>query len=227
MYLFGDPTFMLIIPVFILAMVVQRQVVSNYRKFAKVRNYNGLTGAEAARKILDDNGLNDVQIEAVKGELTDHYDPRTQTVRLSEHNYSQPSVSAITIAAHECGHALQHADNYAPLTIRAQILPIANIGSKGAFPLFLAGFLFSIGPLMDIGIVLFAAALLFHLVTLPVEFNASKRAYAELEYGKIIEPDEMPGARKILNSAALTYVASTLMALVQLIRLIILRGNRN
>ncbi len=227
MYLMGDPTFVLIILVMIVAMIVQRQVVANYRKYAKVRNLNGLSGAEAARIILDSNGLNDVQIEPVRGELTDHYDPRTRTVRLSAHNYSEPSVSAITIAAHECGHALQHAENYAPLSLRASILPVANIGSHGAFPLFLMGFLFSIGPLMDLGIILFAGALLFHLITLPVEFNASRRAFIQLEQANIIEQNELPGAHKVLNSAALTYVASTLMALVQLIRLIILRGNRN
>jgi Zn-dependent membrane protease YugP len=226
MFYWGDSTFLLIIPVFILAISVQYTVKQKYKKFSKVANLHNITGAQAARIILDSNGLNNVKIEMVQGELTDHYDPRSQVVRLSAFNYHEPSVASITIAAHECGHAIQHAEKYAPLALRASILPIANLGSKGAFPLFILGMIFSIPPLMDIGILFFAGALLFHLVTLPVEFNASSRAYVQLRAAGIAEEREMQGAHQVLNAAAMTYVASTLMALVQLIRLIVLRNRR-
>ena len=226
MFFWGDSTFILLIAVLILSFIVQHSVKSRYKKNAKIKNNSNLTGAEAARIILDSNGLDYVNIELVKGELTDHYDPRKEVVRLSPHNYNESSISAITIAAHECGHALQHADNYAPLNIRAMVLPVANIGSKGAFPLFLAGLFFSIPILMDVGIVLFAGALLFHLVTLPVEFNASSRAYIQLRDADIATDDEMKGARSVLNAAAMTYVATALMALVQLMHLVLLRSRR-
>jgi len=180
-----------------------------------------------ARIILDRNGLHGVKVLPIEGVLTDHYDPRIQEVQLSKEVFYGSSVSAVTIAAHECGHALQHALGYAPLMVRASILPVANIGSWLAFPLFLAGLLFSLPALMDVGIILFAGALLFHLVTLPVEYNASQRAFEQLNDRIIIYPDEMKGARKVLNAAALTYVAATLMALVNLLRLILLRNSRD
>ncbi|MBN2829314.1 MAG: zinc metallopeptidase [Candidatus Cloacimonetes bacterium] len=226
MFYWGDFTFFMIIPVFILALSVQYSVNQRYKQYSKVMNRAGFTGAQAARKILDANGLTYVKVEMVKGHLTDHYDPRSQVVRLSALNYLEPSISSVTIAAHECGHALQHAEKYAPLGFRSSILPVANLGSKGAFPLFLLGLFFSITPLMDIGIILFAGALLFHLVTLPVEFNASSRAYVQLRTAGLADEQELVGAHRVLNAAAMTYVASTLMALVQLIRLVILRNRR-
>lgn len=227
MYFPGDPTFLLLIPVLVLAFYAQSKVKGNYKKYLQLQSSVNLSGSEVARTILDRNGLQNVQVLPVEGVLTDHFDPRSNEVHLSKEVYYGTSVSSITIAAHECGHALQYATGYAPLRIRASILPVANLGSTLAFPLFIAGLLFSITGLMDIGIVLFAAALLFHLVTLPVEYNASNRAFQQLGDRIIIYPDEMKAARKVLNAAALTYVASTLMALVNLLRLIFLRSSRN
>ena len=186
-----------------------------------------MTGAEVARTILDRNGLQNVKVLPIKGILTDNYDPRVNEVHLSQEVFYGDSVSSITIAAHECGHALQHALGYKPLLIRASILPVANIGSWLAFPLFLAGLFFRMTGLMDLGIIFFAGALAFHLVTLPVEYNASQRAFEQLGDRIIIYEDEMKGARKVLNAAALTYVAATLMALVNLLRLILIRSSRN
>ncbi len=224
---FYDPTFILIIPVLILAFWAQSRVKGTYRQYAKEPNSLNMTGGQIARRILDRNGLTDVNVMPIPGELTDHYDPRSKEVHLSEAVYHGRSVSSASIAAHEVGHALQHANGYVPLSLRASILPVANLGSTAAFPLFLLGLIFRVPMLMDLGIVFFAAALLFHIVTLPVEFNASHRAIVELSNGLIIRQDEIAGNKKVLRAAALTYVASTLMALVQLIRLLILRGSRD
>jgi len=227
MLYWGDPTFILLIPVLILAFIAQARVSGNYKKFMKVQSSVGMSGAVTARAILDRNGLTDVKVMPIEGTLTDHYEPRVREVHLSRDVFEGNSVSSLAIAAHECGHALQHANGYAPLMIRASFLPVANIGSWMAFPLFLFGLLFSFPALMDIGIWLFAAVLVFHLITLPVEYNASQRAFEQLNDRIIIYPDEMQGARKVLNAAALTYVAATLMALVQLLRLILLRNSRD
>jgi len=224
---FFDPTFLLIIPVLILSFYAQNKVKSNYNKFNKIKNSAGLSGSEVAKKILNRNGVSNIKIQKTEGTLTDHFNPREKVVNLSEEVYSKPSVSSISIAAHEAGHVLQHQADYVPLKIRNSILPVASFGSKAAFPLFLVGFLFQTNFLMDIGIIFFAGALLFHLATLPVEFNASNQAYAELSNGIIVDKDELQGTKKVLNAAALTYVASTLMALVQLLRLLILRGYRD
>lgn len=223
----GDPTFLLLIPVLILAFYAQSKVKGNYSKFAQVKNSSRMTGEKVARIILDRNGLQTVKVLPVKGILTDHYDPRIQEVHLSEGVFYGDSVSAEAIAAHECGHALQHATAYKPLLIRASILPVANLGSWLAFPLFLAGLFFQMTGLMDLGIILFTGALAFHLITLPVEYNASQRALAQLGNGIINNSDEISDANKVLRAAALTYVASTLMALVQLLRLILIRGSRD
>jgi Zn-dependent membrane protease YugP len=226
----GDPTFILLIPVLILAFYAQAKVKGNYKKFLQVPSSVNMTGSEVARTILDRNGLSHVNLTPVEGVLTDHYDPRTNEVRLSKEVFYGNSISSVTIAAHECGHALQHATGYSPLIIRASILPVANLGSWLAFPLFFAGLIFSSSGfafLMDLGIILFAGALVFHLVTLPVEYNASQRAFEQLNDRIIVYPDEMKGARKVLNAAALTYVAATLMALMNLLRLILLRSYRN
>lgn len=224
---FYDSTLILLIPVLALAFFAQSKVKGNYRKFNKVNNSSGITGASVARMILDRNGLHDVRIVPVEGELTDHYDPRNKTVSLSRNVFNGRTVSALSIAAHEVGHAIQHSVNYAPLTIRASILPVASIGSTAAFPLFFIGLIMSFPVMMDIGIILFAGALLFHVVTLPVEFNASRRAIAELTNGLVTTDQEIRGAKKVLNAAALTYVAATLMALVHLLRLLLIRGSRN
>lgn len=217
----------LILPAALLAMYAQVKINSTYSKFSKVASRRGITGAAVARRILDQNGLQSVQIGHVAGNLTDHYDPRTQVVNLSDSVYNSTSVAAIGVAAHETGHAVQHAVGYAPIKIRNAIVPVVNIGSTLSIPLFLLGFLFSIGILAGIGIILFSFAVLFQLVTLPVEFNASRRAIATLESGYILDDEELGGAKKVLGAAAMTYVASAAMALAQLLRLILIRGNRD
>ncbi|HOV16920.1 MAG TPA: zinc metallopeptidase [Candidatus Cloacimonadota bacterium] len=223
----GDITFLLLIPALILAFYAQAKVQGNYARYAKVRGLVGMTGAEVARIILDRNGLQDVKIVPIEGKLTDNYDPRSRELHLSKEVYAGNSVSAMSIAAHECGHAIQHALGYKPIVLRARILPLANLGCNLAFPLFIAGLIFSLKGLMDIGILLFLAALLFQMVTLPVEYNASQRALEQLSDRIIIADEEMMGAKKVLNAAALTYVAATLMALLNLLRLLLLRNARN
>ncbi len=224
-FYFWDPTMILLIPAIILAIWAQMRVSSTYSKYSKVSSARGATGAETAKFLLEHNGLPDVKIEAVKGKLSDHYDPRSNTVRLSTDNYRGRSLSAIAVAAHEVGHAIQHGTGYIPLKIRHSILPATNLGSWAAFPLFIIGFLFNTPLLMDIGIILFAGVVIFHFVTLPVEFNASHRALAQLSSNGMLVEEEMRGARKVLNAAALTYVAATAVALIHLVRLLILRGN--
>ncbi|MFA5499389.1 MAG: zinc metallopeptidase [Candidatus Cloacimonadia bacterium] len=221
-----DSTMLLIIPVLILAFYAQSKVHGNYKKYSKKQNLANLTGGEIAREILDRKGLTDVNIYPIKGVLTDHYNPAKKTVNLSEDVYYGRSISSASIAAHEVGHAIQHATKYYPLVLRTGILPIAQLGSSAAFPLFLLGLLFSIPIMMDLGIIFFAGALLFHVVTLPVEYNASRRAMVELNQGILVSQEEISGAKAVLNAAALTYVASTLMALMQLIRLVLIRGSR-
>ena len=224
---FFDPTFALILPALGLAIWAQMKVKSTYARYSKVQNRTGISGAQVAKSILRHSGLSDVEVGPVAGELTDHYDPAAEKVSLSEGNYGARSIASLAVSAHECGHALQHADGYQPMVWRAKLVPAANFGSMMAFPLFFIGLLFghgSLAILMDIGIGLFAAALLFHLVTLPVEFNASRRALAILENSNFLAADEMQGARAVLKAAAWTYVASATMALVQLVRLLILRN---
>ena len=225
---FWDPTFILIIPALILAFYAQSKVRRTYAHYSQVRNHKGLTGAQVARRLLDSAGLGDVDIQKVEGNLTDHYDPRKRVLRLSEGVHSSPSVAAIGIAAHETGHAMQHSDGYAPLKLRAAFVPVASLGSGLAFPLFLIGFIFtSFRVLMDVGIIFFAAAVLFHLVTLPVEYNASNRAIKTLSSGGYLVGDEIQGAKAVLSAAAWTYVAAATMAITQLLRLLILRGMRD
>jgi Zn-dependent membrane protease YugP len=221
---FWDPTMILLIPALILAFYAQMKVRSAFRKYSQIRNSRGITGYQAAMHILQMNNLSDVAVEEVPGSLSDHYDPRDKTVRLSSENYRGTSLAAVSVAAHEVGHAIQDAIGYAPLRIRHSILPATNLGSWAAFPLFIIGFLFNSPLLVDIGIVLFAGVVVFHLVTLPVEFNASSRAIAQLSGGGYITTDETRGAKKVLNAAALTYVAATAVAAMHLIRLLILRN---
>jgi Zn-dependent membrane protease YugP len=227
---FGDPTFILVIPALILALYAQSKVKGAYRTYSQVFAASRLTGAQAAHQILQAAGAGEVTIEKQPGELTDHYDPRKKVLRLSNGVHDSSSIAALGIAAHEAGHAIQHHHNYQPMALRSLIYPVANLGSTLAFPLFFAGFLFSKnGPnvFMDIGILLFTGAVAFSLVTLPVEFNASRRALVLLEERRFLTPDEMVGARKVLGAAAMTYVASTAMAAVQLLRMFLLRSSRD
>ncbi|MCB0282972.1 MAG: zinc metallopeptidase [Calditrichae bacterium] len=219
-----DPTMVLLIPAVLFALWAQMKVKSAYRKYTQIRSAQGFSGAKVAESILRQNGIYDVKVEAVNGELSDHYDPRTKTVRLSEHNFQGNSLSALAIAAHEVGHAIQDKEAYAMLRLRHSILPVTNIASFAAFPLFLIGLFMSSPMLMDLGIFFFGAVVLFHLVTLPVEFNASSRAMAILKNNGYLVTQELDGAKKVLNAAALTYVAAASMALLNLVRLLILRG---
>lgn len=226
-YFFWDPTFILLIPAVILAIYAHSKVRSTYARFSEVTTAKRLSGAEVAEDLLRRRGIHDVTIEEVPGKLTDHYDPRDRTLRLSSDIFRGKSVAAVGIAAHEVGHAIQHNEGYRPMRIRGALVPVANIGSSLAFPLILFGFFFQITGLMDLGIIFFTAAVLFQLVTLPVEFNASSRAMATLESGGYLVGQEPDQARKVLNAAALTYVAATAMAVLQLLRLIILRGRQD
>jgi Zn-dependent membrane protease YugP len=231
-FLFGfDPTFIILIPALIFAMWAQWRVQHTYEKFSKVRASNGRTGREMALAIMSRNGINDVAVEPVGGMLSDHYDPRIKKVRLSEPIYAGDSISSIAVAAHEIGHVLQHAQGYAPLAIRSAVAPVAQIGSMAAFPLFFIGIFFVKGVtgawLMDLGIMLFTGAVLFQIITLPVEFDASKRALAQLTETGAVMPQEVAQAKQVLDAAALTYVAAAAMAALQLLRLILIRNSRN
>ncbi|RMF57656.1 MAG: zinc metallopeptidase, partial [Calditrichaeota bacterium] len=205
---FWDPTMILLIPALLLAFYAQYKVRSTYNKYSKIQNARGLTGYDAARHLLQINGIYDVEVEEVEGVLSDHYDPRDKTVRLSTENYRGASLAGVAVAAHEVGHVIQHATGYVPLKIRHSILPVTNLGSMAAFPLFFIGFLFGAPILMDLGIVFFAGVVLFHLVTLPVEFNASNRAMKQLVNHGLLARQEASAAKKVLNAAALTYVAT-------------------
>lgn len=221
-----DPTYFLLIIGALLSLAASTRLRSTFAIYRKVRSASGLTGADAARRILRAAGITDVQVVPIRGSLTDHYDPRTKQVSLSEDVYDKTSLAAVGVAAHECGHAIQHSVNYAPLNLRTAIVPLANIGSNLSWPLFLAGLIFSVEPLLNIGILLFSLAVLFQVVTLPVEYNASSRALKMLESTGILSPDENKGAKKVLSAAALTYVAAVAASILQLLRLIILSGGR-
>ncbi|MCK6623183.1 MAG: zinc metallopeptidase [Calditrichaceae bacterium] len=222
--MFLDPTFLLLIPALALAFFAQIRVRSAFKKYSQIPNRRGMTGYQAARRILEMNNLHDVNVEEVPGTLSDHYDPRDRTVRLSTDNYRGASLAALSVAAHEVGHAIQHATGYSPLKIRHSILPVTNLGSWAAFPLFMIGFLFRSPLMMDLGILFFAGVVLFHLVTLPVEFNASSRAIKQLAGGGYITTEEAGGAKSVLNAAALTYVAAAAVSAMHLVRLLMLRG---
>lgn len=222
--MFWDPTFLLLIPALALAFFAQIKVRSAFKKYSQIPNRRGITGYQAARRILEMNNLHDVNVEEVPGTLSDHYDPRDRTVRLSTDNYRGASLAALSVAAHEVGHAIQHATGYSPLKIRHSILPVTNLGSWAAFPLFMIGFLFRSPLMMDLGILFFAGVVLFHLVTLPVEFNASSRAIKQLAGGGYITTEEAGGAKSVLNAAALTYVAAAAVSAMHLVRLLMLRG---
>ena len=219
-----DGTYVLIILAFLISALVSSKMNATFSKYSKVRSYCGMTGAQAAQRILSSAGIYDVRIEHVSGKLTDHYDPSNKVLRLSDAVYGNTSIAAIGVAAHECGHAVQHARNYVPLSVRSAIVPVANFGSQLSWPLFLAGLIFSFRPLLMIGILLFCAALLFQIVTLPVEFNASARALRMLDETGIMGRQEIRGTKKVLRAAAMTYVAAVIGSLLQLLRLLILSG---
>ena len=217
----------LVLPALIIAMWAQFKVQSTFNKYNRMRATRGYTAADIARKLLDENGLYNVSVERVSGNLTDHYDPKANVIRLSDSVYNSTSVAAIGVAAHETGHAIQYARKYAPIKLRSAIIPLSQIGSSLSVPLIILGFIFSFRPLVIGGIVLFALVALFQLITLPVEFNASRRALSFLEAGDYLYGDELKGAKKTLSAAAMTYVAALFVSLMQLLRLILLFGRRN
>ena len=228
-YFYFDRTIILLLPALLLAMWAQANVSRTFGKYSKIYNHNGYSGADVARRILDMNGLYQVKIERVAGNLTDHFDPKSNVVRLSEATYSSTSVGAIGVAAHEVGHAVQHAVGYTPIKIRNGIDPFVNVCYGLSMPILLIGVIFAgaggIFPvLIDVGIILFSATVLFQLITLPVEFNASRRALVTLENQKIMNQEEISGARAVLKAAALTYVAAALTSIMSLLRLIVLFG---
>ena len=222
-----DPTYLLVIIGALLSMWASARVNSTYKKYAQVRSASGLTGAEAARRILNGAGIYDVRIEHISGNLTDHYDPRGKVLRLSDTVYGSPSVAAIGVAAHECGHAIQHDQGYAPLQIRSAIVPVANIGTKAAFPIILLGLFFgSSYTLIQVGLLCFACGTLFQLITLPVEFNASARAVDILGNTHMLSDTELGSTKKVLSAAAMSYVAAAAASILSLLRLVLLFGGR-
>lgn len=235
MYGYYDPTYFLVLIGAVLCMLASARVNSTYNKYSRVRSRSGMTGAQAAQRILQMSGIQDVQIQHIAGSLTDHYDPRAKVLRLSDTVYDSSSVAAISVAAHECGHALQHKEGYVPIKIRSALVPAANIGSRLGLPLVLLGLILGIGfslpgggyfSLATLGVWIFSLAVLFQVVTLPVEFNASGRALKLLESYGIMGEDETDDCKHVLGAAALTYVAAAASSILQLLRLIMLSGNR-
>lgn len=225
--MYFDPTYVLVLIGALISMVASINVNSTYRRFSTVMSMRGVRAEEAAQRILHDAGIYDVRIERIRGELTDHYSPSEKVLRLSDAVYGSTSVAAIGVAAHECGHAIQHKVGYAPLSLRSLSVPVANIGSKLSWPLILIGLLIGYTPLAQIGVILFLAVVLFQLITLPVEFNASHRALQVLKQDSMLSMDELSGARKVLTAAALTYVAALFSTILQLLRLVmIVNGGR-
>lgn len=234
MFLFGygyymqfDWTYLLVIIGLVITLFASFKVKSTFAKYSRVRSLSGITGAQAAERLLHAEGLYDVQIERVSGNLTDHYNPRTKVLSLSDSVYGSNSIAAIGVAAHECGHAIQHAKGYAPLGLRSTLVPVANFGSMAAWPIIVIGVIMgSYSFLINLGIILFSIAVLFHLITLPVEFNASRRAITRLGETNILYGDELNKSKKVLSAAALTYVAAAAAMVLQLLRLVILFGGR-
>lgn len=221
-----DPTFVFLIPALLLAAYAQFKVQATFRRYSEVRSSTGYTGAQVAAELLRRKGITDVTIEPIEGMLADNYDPRAKVLRLSPEVYQSDSLAAIGVAAHETGHALQDRDGYKPLALRAAIVPAANLGTNAAWILFIIGLFTHLTPLMDLGILFFLGYVVFSLVTLPVEFNASNRAVAVLQGEGLVLPQEAQGVRSVLNAAALTYVAAATMAILQLVRLLVLRESR-
>lgn len=223
---YWDWTMILVIPGLLLGLWAQMRVSSAFKKYSAVHARNGMSAEEVARSMLNRADCGDVSVRSVSGNLTDHYDPRNNTLRLSDGVYGSTSVAAIGVAAHECGHAMQQHEGYAPLKLRSALVPVVNLGSNLYFPIFLLGLLFSWEPLLYVGIACFAFTLVFSLVTLPVEFNASGRALRVLEQQGYLSGEEMDGARAVLNAAAMTYVAAAISSLLQLVRLLIIARDR-
>ena len=233
MYFYGfDSTYLfLVLPCIIFAMIASARVNSTFQKYSKQISSRHITGAQAAQQVLSANGVHNIRIERISGNLTDHFDPKANVIRLSDQVYDSPSTAAIGVACHEAGHAVQYAQNYGPIKLRAAIIPVTNIGSKLALPLILLGVLFNfLGELsyvfIYVGILCFSLSLVFQLVTLPVEFNASRRAIQAIDHGDILTDEELRGAKKTLSAAAMTYVAATAVALAQVLRLLAIFGRR-
>ena len=228
--MFLDPTYVLVLIGVVICMIASAKMNSTFNKYSRVRSHSGMTGRDAAEQILHREGLYDVRIEHISGNLTDHYDPRTRTLRLSDATYNSTSVAALGVAAHECGHAVQHATGYAPLKLRSSLVPVANFGSSIAWPLIILGFFFNSSTtsvlFINLGILAFSLAVLFQIVTLPVEFDASHRALKILGNTGMLYEDEVRDTRKVLTAAALTYVAGAASAILQLLRILLLTGNR-
>ena len=223
---YWDWTMIFVIPGLLLGLWAQMRVSSAFKKYSAVHAHNGMSAEEVARSMRNRSGCGEVSVRTVSGNLTDHYDPRNNTLRLSDGVYGSTSVAAIGVAAHECGHAMQQHEGYAPLKLRSALVPVVNLGSNLYFPIFLLGLVFSWEPLLYVGIACFALTLVFALVTLPVEFNASGRALSVLEEQGYLSRDEMDGARAVLNAAAMTYVAAAISSLLQLVRLLIIARDR-
>lgn len=226
--IYWDGTIFLLIPAILLSLYAQYKISSTYKKYSKIRSQSGITGAQTARDLLNSNGLYDVRVERIGGRLSDHYDPRTRVINLSEDVYQGNSLASVAVAAHETGHALQHAAEYIPMKLRSSFVPVANLGSGAGPILIMAGlFIPSVGWLLTLGIFAFAFAVLFQIITLPVEFNASHRALSLLQERNMLGSEEIGGARSVLNAAALTYVAAAFAAILQLVRLILISRGRS
>jgi len=229
MFFFDTWSIMLLLPAILLTLLAQAKVTSNLSRFSRVPTEKGMRGADVAAAILAENGIRDVEIERLDANAGDHYDPTHKVIRLSAHVHDTSSVTAVAVAAHEAGHAIQHNESYSPLIVRGAVFPIVRFASAAAWPLLLIGIVFAAGSpfapiLIDLGIIFFATTVVFHLVTLPVEFNASRRASEVLERGRYLTYEEQEGSKKVLNAAALTYVAAAFVAIMQLLRLLLIRG---
>ena len=225
-YSLFDPTMILVYIGALLSLWASSKVNSTFQRYSRVRSMTGMTGAEAAKRLLQSQGIYDVTVQPVRGQLTDHYDPRTKTVNLSESVYGSTSIAAVGVAAHECGHAIQDNVGYAPLRLRSAFVPIANLGSKISLPLIILGFFIGLTPFIEIGIWMFVLAVLFQIITLPVEFNASRRALSMLRDYGMLSSDEIGDCRNVLTAAALTYVAAAASSVLQLLRLLMLSNRR-
>ena len=221
-YYYWDPTYILVVIGAVICMIASARVKGTFNKYSQLRSMSGMNGAQVAQRVLQAAGIYDVQVRHVSGSLTDHYDPRTKTVNLSDPVYNATSVAALGVAAHECGHAMQYDEEYFPIKIRAAVIPIANIGSALSWPIILLGLFLGATGLMQLGVVLFSLVVVFQLLTLPVEFDASARALRTLRERNMLESSELTGARKVLTAAALTYVAALLTSILQLLRLVLL-----
>lgn len=227
--MYFDPTYMLVLIGVVICLAASAKMRSTFSRYSRIRNHSGMTGREAAEQVLYRAGIYDVRVEHVSGNLTDHYDPRSKVLRLSDATYGSASVAAVGVAAHECGHAIQHATGYAPLAFRSALVPVANFGSTIAWPLILIGLLFNSQSsvlFLNLGILAFSLAVLFQIVTLPVEFNASSRAIRMLSGNGMLYEDEVQATRKVLTAAALTYVAGAASAILQLLRIILISNSR-